>query len=153
MKRMQNLSRILGQQNNLFKFSAFSVLAGIILALTSGAIILPIMIINPLADPLKVLAMAIIAILIGLNLTVLLSFRKMAATTAAGFGFGSAAATVTTACAFCPPLVFAWFGAGTTAALFTDFSIYIGVISIGLLLAGLYYSLDSNECNNEKGEE
>ena len=144
MNSFQKLGAILSEPKNSSKFALFTATAFAVLAVTSGTIIVPDLILNPLVDPLKVMVIGAIAILIALNLTVILNSRKTTATTALGATAGIAAGTVTTACTFCPPIIFIWLGAGTTGALFTDISIYIGIASIIFLSVALHYSLKDN---------
>ncbi len=143
MNKLQRLGTILSVPRNQVIFVLLALVAGTILAITSDILIVPSMILNPLIDPLKVIVISMIAILMAVNLTAILNSRSSHAAVPA-IGMGTAAGTLTTACTVCPPIVFAWFGAGATSSLFTELSIYIGAASIIFLTIGLYYSLNDN---------
>ncbi len=153
MKKLSALREILCTRKHLATF--FAIIAILLPLLgVSAAIISPYgFTLNPLAEPFRIVLTIVIAILIGLNLTVLLynrdskSHAKKETTL-----LGGAAAIFTTACPICQPTWLVWLGFGSAVGFLSDTSNYIAIASIAILSLSLYNSLKcaSGECEAKK---
>ena len=119
-----------------------------IFAVTSDIIVPSTLELNPIADPIKIALMFMIAVLMSLNGTVL--FHNYEAKKKAGKKttvLGTIAALFTTTCPICQPIWLVWLGFGSASAFLADISIYVALLSISLLIVSLYFSLkSSNKC-------
>ena len=153
MSRLEALAEVLSERRQLAIFiAAFAVLLPLLAI--SSAIISPVdFAFNPLAEPLGIGLTIIIAVLMGLNLTVLLRAHANNANAKKGTVlFGGLAATFATACPVCPPTWIVLLGFGSAAGFFSGFGVFIAIASIVLLSLALYNSLGyaDGKCGVEK---
>ncbi|MBI5228410.1 hypothetical protein HY988_07500 [Candidatus Micrarchaeota archaeon] len=115
-----------------------------ILAITSDITVLPQFVLNPIADPLKILLMGIISLLIAINGSVIFhNYERAAASSKKTTVLGTVGALFTTTCPVCQPIWLVWLGFGSATAFLVELSNYLAVLSIGLLVISLNYSLKS----------
>ncbi|MBI4052846.1 MAG: hypothetical protein HY394_02295 [Candidatus Diapherotrites archaeon] len=148
MSRLEALALVLSERSQLAIFlAAFAVLLPLLAV--SSAIISPVgFAFNPLAEPLGIALTIVIAILMGLNLTVLLHAHARNANAKKGTVlFGGLAATFATACPVCPPTWIVLLGFGSAAGFLSGTGIFIAIGSIVLLSLALYNSLGCADGN------
>lgn len=146
MKQLENLAGVLSDGHYL-KVLIFSALVlGAVLAVTSGFFVPASLDFNPLAEPLKVAIVAVIALLLALSITVLLERHDKAKTSDKKITLvGAITAFFTTTCPFCQPVVLLWLGLGSATAFLVEYSIPISLASIAFLLVSLNLALKSEE--------
>ena len=134
----------------------FGVTSNIVVIVPSALVFTSILQINPFVELPKIGLSAIIAVLMALNSTVLLhnyrnSYGKNQignAKTGTGTDtkttfLGGFIAMFATACPVCQPIWLVWLGLGSVSGFLADFGVYFGLLSIGLLIVSLHYSMKS----------
>lgn len=116
-----------------------------ILAISSGTFLVSTFNLNPTAEPAGIVITLTIAILFSLNLRIYLQKKQ----TSGALTLGGLFAFFTSACPICQPIWLIWLGFGTVTAFLVDYTIYLGLLSIVLLLVALHYSLKKT-CEVEK---
>ena len=147
MKRLEKLATILKAGKYFAVFLLLLAVLTPILAVTSNILVPPTFELNTIAEPAKIILVAIIALLMAINGAALL-YRldsKNSAPNKAGFT-GALAGIFTSTCAVCQPIWLWWLGFGSASAFLADISLYIGTFSIGLLGFSLYQLLSDEAC-------
>lgn len=127
-------------------FCLLFILFGLVFAISADIIIFPTFELNPIAEPVKIVAIASIVFLATLNFTVILhNYDSKKKSNKSNSLFGVITALFTTACPVCQPVWLFWIGFGSATAFLADISIYIATLSIVLLLISLRYAL-SDKC-------
>jgi len=142
MNYLKVLSEIFSNIKYRLAFAAMALVLMPIFAVTSDIIVLSTLEFNPIADPFKIALMIMIVTLIALNGTVLLhnydARKSLGKKTTL---LGSLTALFTTTCPVCQPIWLVWLGFGSASAFLAQISLYVGLLSISLLLVSLHYSL------------
>ncbi len=138
-----------------YRITLFLLLAllGSIFAITSNIVVPSTLQLNPSAEPIKIIMMLMIVILMSINLTVLFhNYEMRKGTVKQSTILGTLGAPFTTACPICQPIWLVWLGFGSFTAFLSDISIYIGILSFGLLLLSLHNLLKaaSSTCEVKK---
>lgn len=144
---ISKLKEILREGNARLVFAASIVLFSVILSVTSGFVVLLPIGVNPFFEIERLAIIGVIVVLVSLNAAALAhnySIQKKAAGKSSIFG--AFAAFFTTSCPVCQPVLLVWLGFGGASAALSNYGIYIGLVSILLLLVSLHFSLKCNSC-------
>ena len=143
---LETLQGILSTRKYAALFIVFSALALLVFSITSNILVPSTLSINPIAElPGFVLTVAI-AVLSALNVTVLLhnhDILREGSKPGRATIAGSVAGFFASACPLCQPIWLVWLGLGSATGFLASIGLYVGLLSIGLLLLSLNYSLKS----------
>ncbi|MEW6036615.1 MAG: hypothetical protein AB1529_08450 [Candidatus Micrarchaeota archaeon] len=138
---LEPLAAVLGQWRYRTAFLALLVILLPLLSVSSSTIIPWTLELNPTAEAPKIAIMGAVASLMALNGAVLLHNYEAMKAAGGTTALGTLAALFTSACPVCQPIWLVWLGLGSATAFLADIGLYMGLLSLGLLVFSLHNSL------------
>ncbi len=150
MNHIKALSELFKQKKYALAFAFLLLVLAPIFAITSDILVPSTLELNPIAEMPKIVLVLGTVVLIALNLTVFFhNYEAKKNASKKTTALGAVAALFTTACPVCQPIWLVWLGLGSASAFLTDISLYVGFLSVSLLLVSLHYSLKSSSATCE----
>ncbi len=146
MNHLKVLGEVFGEARYRLAAAAIAAAAVPALAITSNILSPDGLALNPFAEPARVAVVAAIAGAMAVNGAVLMhNYDMRKAAGARTTAIGALAALFTSACPVCQPVWLVWLGLGTATAFLSDIGLYFGLLSLGMLVISIHYSLKSAE--------